>query len=144
MKEHGDVQIFIHTKNSLKLSKTVKDSVDTATIAREEWKTFVHGSQLFICKIDLNMSFIYKKWEKLNIYIIRSNLRKCIHLTGSIVYTCVGWSAFPRGLEWDNILINWQTNFLSDLSIGVNLEKFNNCIQGLFFSIIFLFMFRKN
>lgn len=36
MKEHGDVQIFIHTKNSLKLSKTVKDSVDTATIAREE------------------------------------------------------------------------------------------------------------
>lgn len=56
--------LSVHTKDSLKLGKTVKDSVDIATITRKEWKTFIHESQLFICKIDLNLSFIYKNEEK--------------------------------------------------------------------------------
>lgn len=89
--------LSVHTKESLKLSKTVKDAVD---IVREEWKTFIHGSQLFTCKIDLNLSFTYKKKknsEKENIYVVRSNLRKCIYLTVSVGYTCVGWSTSPRG-----------------------------------------------
>lgn len=60
--------LSIHTKDSLKLSK-VKDSVDIATIVRKERKTFIHGSELFICNIDLNLSFIYKT-EKRGIFVL--------------------------------------------------------------------------